>query len=198
METQIMLTATIENAKTLQEFYTQIRTQQEDPKNHGEHYCAHHDMIKEFMSECESYKELGTHQGASAAAALLAGAKEVHFVDHTLEKYNWQRHLFESYAECYEVNLNVYEMSSIDIDCAVPTDMLMIDSLHTWDWAQKELNLHAPITKKYIILHDTTLVNGSPSTIWPGLVSWCEKNPEWRIKRRVLENVGATLVERVL
>ena len=94
-----MLTATIENASTLEGFYEQIRGQQEDPKNHGPHYCSHHDLIKEFAPGCTSYKELGTHQGASAAAALLAGFKEVHFIDHTLEKYNWQKHLFEKYCE---------------------------------------------------------------------------------------------------
>ena len=118
-----MLTATIDNAKTLKEFYTQIRTQQEDPKNHGPKYCAHHDLIQTHIKDCDSFKELGTHQGASAAAALLAGVKEVHLVDHTLEKYNWQKHLFEEFAKQNNVNLNVYECSSIDKQCAIPTDI---------------------------------------------------------------------------
>jgi hypothetical protein len=192
-----MLTATIDNAKTLKEFYTQIRTQQEDPKNHGPKYCAHHDLIQTHIKDCDSFKELGTHQGASAAAALLAGVKEVHLVDHTLEKYNWQKHLFEEFAKQNNVNLNAYECSSIDKQCAIPTDMLHIDSLHEWRWTIQELTLHAPITKKYIVLHDTSIVNGRPSDIWPGLVLWCKENPEWRIKERVTENVGATIVERV-
>tara|TARA_E500000318_G_scaffold97854_1_gene98812 strand:+ start:3138 stop:3716 length:579 start_codon:yes stop_codon:yes gene_type:complete len=192
-----MLTATIENANTLNEFYNQIRSQQEDPKHHGPHYCAHHDMIQEQMKNCESYKELGLHQGASAAAALLSGAKEVHLVDHTLEKYNWQKHLFEKYCEENDVNLNVYECSSIDPKCAQPTDVLMIDSLHEWRWTIKELNLHAPITKKYIILHDTAIVNKRPSDIGPGMTMWCRTNPEWRIVKEVKVNVGAMLVERV-
>lgn len=193
-----MLTADI-NAKTLEEFYEQIRGQQEDPKNHGEGYCDHHDMIAEAMESCESYKELGTHQGASAASAMLAGAKEVHLVDHNHEKYNWCKDLFESYAECHGVDLNVHEMSSIDMRCAVPTDILMIDSLHEWHWTQKELKIHAPMTAKYIILHDTTVVNKRPSTIWPGLVEWCNKTKEgknWLLVRREIRNVGSTMLRR--
>jgi len=192
-----MLTATIENANTLEEFYKQIRGQQEDPKHHGPHYCSHHDLIKEFSEGCTSYKELGTHQGASAAAALLAGFKEVHFIDHTLEKYNWQKHLFEKYCEENEVDLNVYECSSIDPKCAVETDILMIDSLHEWRWTVQELQLHAPLTKKHIILHDTTTVNKRPSDIWPGLQMWCHaSNGMWYINRRNLENVGSTIISR--
>ena len=191
-----MLTAEIEKAETLQEFYTQIRTQQEDPKNHGPKYCAHHDFIQKYMPECNSFKELCTHQGASAAAALLGGAKEVHLIDHTLEKYNCQKHLFEDYCKENEVSLNVYEMSSIDKRCAVPTDMLHIDSLHQWQWTSQELELHAPITKKYIVLHDTTTVNNKPSDIWPGLVDFCYNSPYWVIIERVDENVGATILKR--
>jgi len=193
-----MLTATIENASTLEEFYEQIRSQQEDPKNHGPHYCSHHDLIKEFAPGCTSYKELGTHQGASAAAALLAGFKEVHFVDHTLEKYNWQKHLFEKYCEENEVDLNVYECSSIHHSTAVTTDVLMIDSLHDWSWTILELDHHAPLTKKHIIFHDTTTVNGKPSNIWPGINMWCKVNADkWYVNRRNLENVGSTIVSRV-
>lgn len=189
-----MLTATIENAKTLKEFYSQIRTQQEE--YHKPHYCAHHDFIQKYMSECDSYKELGLHQGASAAAALLGGAKEVHLIDHTLEKYNWEKHLFEKFAEENDVNLNVYEMSSIDEQCGVPTDMLMIDSWHEWDWTIQELELHAPVTKKYIVLHDTSIVAGKPSDIGPGMREWCKHN-DWEVLEEETKNVGSMIVKRV-
>ena len=191
-----MLTATIENIDTLEDFYSSIRSQQEDPKNHGPHYCAHHDMISRYMGECESYKELGTHQGASAAAALLAGAEMVHFIDHTLEKYNAQKHLFEDYCKKRGLSLNVYEMSSIDKRCAVPTDMLMIDSLHRWSWTVQELDLHAPVTHKYIIFHDTAIVAKQPSDIGPGIKKWCGGNG-WKIIEECGDNVGAITIGRI-
>jgi len=192
-----MLTATIENANTLQEFYKQIRSQQEDPRNHGPHYCTHHDMIQYYMTDCESYKELGLHQGASAAAALLAGAKEVHLVDRELERYNQQKHIFEKHCEENNVKLNVYECDSIDPKCAQPTDMLMIDSYHKWEWATKELKIHAPVTKKYIIFHDTWIVNNRASDIGPGLKRWCQDNSEWTVLKESTLNVGSMIIKRV-
>ncbi len=191
-----MLTAKIEKAETLKEFYSQIRTQQEDPKHHGANYCAHHDFIQKYMPECDSYKELGLHQGASAAAALLGGAKEVHLIDHTLEKYNWEKHLFEKFVEENDVSLNVYEMSSIDKRCAVETDMLMIDSLHKWSWTIQELELHSPYTKKYIVFHDTAIVNKRPSDIGPGIREWCKHN-NWEVLEEETKNVGSMIIKRV-
>ena len=191
-----MLTAKIEKAETLEEFYSQIRTQQEDTKHHGPHYCAHHDFVQKYMPECDSYKELGLHQGASAAAALLGGAKEVHLIDHTLEKYNWEKHLFEKFAEENNVSLNVYEMSSIDKQCAAQTDMLMIDSLHKWSWTIQELELHAPVTKKYIVFHDTAIVNKRPSDIGPGIREWCKHN-DWEVLEEEKRNVGSMIIKRV-
>ena len=191
-----MLTAKIEKAETLEDFYSQIRTQQEDSKHHGLHYCAHHDFIQKYMPECDSYKELGLHQGASAAAALLGGAKEVHLVDCTLERYNQQKHLFEKFAEENNVSLNVYEMSSIDKQCAAQTDMLLIDSLHKWYWTIQELELHAPVTKKYIVLHDTTIVAGRPSAIGPGIREWCKHN-DWKVLEEETKNVGSMIIKRV-
>lgn len=190
-----MLTATFTNLKTLGQFYSSIRSQQEDAKNHGAQYCAHHDMIAKYIGECKSYKELGTHQGASAAAAILAGVKEVHLVDQTLEKFNTQKHLFEHYCNENGVLLHVYEMSSIDAKCAISTDMLMIDSLHKWSWTSKELEIHAPVTNKYIIFHDTSIVNKHPSDIGPGIKKWCVKNG-WDVIDECKDNVGAITIKR--
>ena len=61
-----MLNAILDHVTTLDEFYSEIRKQHIEA--HGEHYCAQHDAMVSLMAECDSYKELGTHQGASAAA----------------------------------------------------------------------------------------------------------------------------------
>ena len=69
-------------AINLEEFYKEIRTQQE--RAQGNDYCSHHDMVKSVLSDGDVYKELGVHQGASLASAMLNGAKTVHLVDMTL------------------------------------------------------------------------------------------------------------------
>ena len=57
-----MHTSEVSHVKTVEEFYKSIREQQEVA--HGKEYCDQHDAIIKYMKECESYKELGTHQGA--------------------------------------------------------------------------------------------------------------------------------------
>ena len=64
-----MHTADLGHVKTVEEFYKSIRTQQEVA--HGKEYCDQHDAIIKYMKECNSYKELGTHQGATAACVML-------------------------------------------------------------------------------------------------------------------------------
>lgn len=192
-----MLTADIgKKIKNLTDFYESIRAQQESA--HGAHYCAHHDLIREFAPGCKSYKELGTHQGASAAAAILSGFNEFHLVDLTMEKFQPHRRLFEKRCAMLGVKLNIYEMSSIDPRCVGSVDMLMIDSLHQWRWTEQELAAHAQFVDKYIVFHDTSVVNGRRSDIWPGLVRWCRASSgQWEVLRRVTENVGATIIHRV-
>ena len=63
-----MINAELGHVKTLEEFYSEIRRQQEEA--HGDDYCEQHDAIKKYMKYCDSYKELGTHQGGTAACAL--------------------------------------------------------------------------------------------------------------------------------
>ena len=74
-----MLTAVLDGITTLPEFYKSIRSQQEE--YHGKSYCAHNDAIKKYSSDCKSYKELGTNQGATAAAAVFAEFKNITLVD---------------------------------------------------------------------------------------------------------------------
>ena len=80
-----MINSKLDHCKTVDEFYTSIRSQQEEA--HGDNYCAMHDAVNEIAKECNSYKELGVHQGGTLANALLQPTlKYVEGVDISLEK----------------------------------------------------------------------------------------------------------------
>ena len=74
-----MLTADLKHVKSVDEFYSEIRSQQE--AYHGEDYCAMHDAIRHYMKDCKSYKEIGTHQGGSAAAVMTCDHKPEYMKD---------------------------------------------------------------------------------------------------------------------
>jgi hypothetical protein len=193
-----MINAELDYVKTLPEFYTEIRKQHEEA--HGHDYCWQHDAMQECMKVCDTYRELGTHQGASAAAACLTNPKKVTLVDIDFHRWRPFEKIFNTYCEENNIQLTVLEKSSADPSTASPVDCLLIDSNHQPAHLFKELNLHGPLTKKYIVLHDTTRLFGKPDDrLWKVANQWVDTgiNP-WRVKFRETANVGYTILENTL
>jgi len=179
---------------TLEQFYKSIRQQQESAQ--GSYYCSHHDMVKDVVKGGESYKELGVHQGASLASAILSGVKEVHLVDPWLNFYRENSVIFENYASLHGVTIVEHEKSSIDETTVSEVDILMIDSIHKWRHTKEELKLHAESVKKYIVLHDTHKCGANPSDIGPAIHDWVKDQP-WTVRKELKKGVGAIILERV-
>ena len=185
-----MLTSKLDGLKTLEDFYESIVFQQTE-NNPG--YCDQHNGIRKCIKNSLSYKELGTHQGATAAAALLANPtpKEIHLVDHNLEKFNPNKHLFEDWCKNNNVKLKLYECDSRDIKCTGIVDTLLIDSRHVRSHMEQELYVHAKDVKKYIIFHDTT----AKPELWAGVNNFCNEINPWVIHERNQVNVGYTIIK---
>ena len=168
-----MIAGDFRHCETLQQFYGEIVALQ--CKAHGADYCAHHYVINAcvatalFANRMDTnsfgeyyeipdpmiiYRELGVNQGATAAAAALAGARILQLVDISLKPFEPQRHLFD----LPDLVVGTYEKSSIDAELAAGLgwcDVLFVDTVHDPDHVRKELKLHAPKTKSAIIIHDT-------------------------------------------
>ena len=159
-----MLTADLKHVKTVDEFYTEIRSQQET--HHGKDYCAMHDAIRKYLKDCKSYKELGTHQGGTAACVMTAEHKPeyMELVDINHEKYRWKlKSLAEPYCEENNIELVVKDADSTGLNSLSDRDidMLVIDSLHKRFHMEAELTMHANYIKKYIIdIIDVRITNG--------------------------------------
>ena len=101
----------------------------------------------------------------------------------------------------------------MDID---KTDMLFIDTLHTYNQLSKELRKHEGSVNKWIILHDTITFgqvdegfyqNGEISDeisnqvvskrgLYTALIDFLEENKNWKIKEHFTNNNGLTVIER--
>ena len=178
-----MINAKLDHVKTLPEFYTEIRKQHEEA--HGHEYCWQHDAMKECMTECNTYRELGTHQGASAAMACLQNPMQVELVDISFDKWRPFEHIFYDYCGQNNISLIIKEKSSLDPHTASPVDCLLIDSNHQPTHLRKELDLHGRSVKKYIILHDTSRLFGKPDErLWDVANEWVNKGiSPWKIKK---------------
>jgi hypothetical protein len=192
-----MINAKLDHVKTLPEFYTEIRKQHEEA--HGIDYCWQHDAMQRLMKSCDSYKELGTHQGASAAAACLTNPKSVTLVDIDMHRWRPFENLFNDYCKENNIRLTVKEMSSTDTKTLSPTDLLLIDSNHQPAHLIQELEVHKSTIKKYIVLHDTSRLFGRvDDRLYRVAESFCSGITPWRINFREKANVGYTILENTL
>jgi len=189
-----MVTAELDGVKSVEEFHEEICRQQKEA--HGDRYCEHHEVIQNMIKNhgCKSYKEFGTHQGASAAAALLAKPESVQLVDLELAKYNkYFKPLAEKYCEENSIELKTYECSSSSIgSLGNPCDLLFIDSLHKAYHLQAELDLHKSSVRKYILFHDVNNTRGFPEII----NKFCNQN-DWKVIERSDSIEGYMLIKKI-
>lgn len=192
-----MINSELGHVKTVKAFNKSIREQQEAA--HGEDYCAIHDAITKYMKDCKSYMELGTHQGGTASVAMLAKPNRVYLVDIDFTKYNkFLKPLAEKWCETHDIELIVNQTDSTGFGAINMTDMLVIDSYHHPAHMQKELTMHGPNVKKYIIAHDTSNMLGKPDDrLYQVLLGWADKNGFSEVERGHT-NVGYVVFKRTI
>lgn len=191
-----MINSQLGHVRTLEEFNSEIRRQQEQA--HGADYCNIHDAIKKYMVNCNSYMELGTHQGGTASAAMLCQPQKIVLVDVDFSKYRkFLEPIAIKYCEQHKIDFRVVETDSTSLAAFNMTDMLVIDSLHTPQHMMRELNFHGLNTRKYIIAHDTSVINGRPDeSLFSCMKRYGDTNG-WTIVEREVSNVGYTVMKRV-
>ena len=96
------------------------------------------------------------------------------------------------------------------------TDLLFIDSYHTYAHLTYELEKFSPKVRKFIAMHDTSEpwgeenepfygylppypshINLSKKGLWPAVEDFLARHPEWTLKQRYFNNHGFTVLERV-
>jgi len=172
----------------LEQFYSQIKHTHEEA--HGKDYTAQHDVIKDKAAECETYRELGIMQGATAAAAALAGYKSLHLIDIDPKPFQPYEYLFKDY------NYKITKKSSTEFkpEELEPVDFLLIDSLHIPSHLRNELKIHPQRVNKYILFHDTF----TKKQLQNEIDFFVKKNyKEWELVKYYQKNVGYTLIKRI-
>lgn len=191
-----MINAELQHVTSVKEFNDEIRRQQEAA--HGKDYCLIHDAIRKYSRGCHNYMEIGTHQGGTASVALLQKFKRIQLVDIDLSRYNkFLKPLAEAHASENKIELDVRQVDGRTIGSLGYSDMLVIDSYHHPNHMIKELELHGNTVRKYIIAHDTSIINGKPNdSLYRCLKDWGEKNG-WKVVDHCTENVGYTVIQKV-
>lgn len=191
-----MINSELGHVKNLEEFNSEIRRQQEEA--HGVDYCAIHDAIRKYSRGCQHYMEIGTHQGGTASVALLEKFKRIQLVDIDFSRYNkFLKALAEPYAAENKIELVIKQADSRSISSLGYSDMLVIDSYHHPDHMKAELQLHGATVRKYIIAHDTSIINGvNNESLYNCLKNWAANNKFVEVERGTT-NVGYVVFKKV-
>jgi cephalosporin hydroxylase len=183
----------------------------------------HLPTLYKYATECESVFETGV-RGCVSSWALVAGL---------LNNGKSRRSILMNDISSCQINSLLDATKDLDIDVKYEwinnlslemshnVDLTFIDTWHVYGQLKRELSKFAPLTRKYIIMHDTTVdelygetlrcglnaeqqsrESGFPVEeitrgIWPAVEEFLSNNPEWTIRERFSNNNGLTVLERV-
>jgi hypothetical protein len=164
----------------------------------GSDISAHLPLIEYFASKCNHCTELGTRDGHSTIA-LIAGCKG--------KVISYDINLTPLLNELYGINLPCQwvfrQESSIAPENQIEeTDLLFVDTLHSYNQVKEELRLWGAITQKYIIFHDTFSHGeyahdcGSIEGINRAISEFLKNNKSWKSIYKVEFNHGLHILEK--
>ena len=157
----------------------------------------HLPILLEMAKKCEHITEMGVRTGVSTRAFLYSAPKKYFAYDLNLDSTVSQ--LFEycqsKGKDYYYIQANVLE---IEIE---ETDLLFIDTFHSYDQLKKELELHSNKVRKYIAFHDTYTFGRKPEgNLGKGILyaieEFLEENKSWSIIHNVEYNNGLMIIEK--
>ena len=183
----------------------------------------HIPTLYEYAKECDSITECGVRSVVSTWAFVLGLIDN----DYKSPKYLTSVDLFKSpkiqevelFCETAGIFFDFQQGNDIEVDLK-ERDLLFIDTWHVYGHLKRELSKLAPTTKKYIIMHDTTVdaidgetircgwdpVSQSKSSgypveeitkgLWPAIEEFLESNNDWSLHKRFTNNNGLTILKR--
>lgn len=159
--------------------------------------CEHLDTLTELAKECSHITEMGFRYGASACAMLKGYPKKL--ISYDLSIPAECRTLFEEIKGDTDVLLIQADTLGIMIQ---ETDMLFIDTLHTYKQLKRELELHGNKARKYLVFHDTVTFgtkgeDGSEKGLMDAVCEFRVNNDHWILHKHYENNNGLTVLKRL-
>ena len=155
----------------------------------------HLPTLRRYASLCHHVTEMGVEKGGSTRAFLMARPETLISIDISpmsqevkklipmVQDTNWE------YKQVDNLTITIDE-----------TDLLFIDTFHTYGQLIRELSLHGNKARKYIILHDTSTWGYFSHQGDRGLIQaineFLNDNHEWAIKEMFDNNNGLVILGR--
>ena len=149
----------------------------------------HLPMLRALASVCDHVTEMGTRTGVSTRA-LLTEACIVRAYDLQIDPQ--VEALFEKSRSLGRDHRYIKgDTLAIDIE---PTDLLFIDTDHTYQQLSQELRLHGHKARRFLAFHDTDKPFGGE--LLPAIIEFLACNKHWRVRSHNIHCHGFTVLER--
>lgn len=186
----------------------------------------HLPTLMSYAKQCDSVLETGV-RGCVSSWALCHG-----LLNNT--DSNATKHLFmNDMDECYidelldatkdltTISIDYKWCNNLDLSLNRTYDMVFIDTWHVYGQLKRELAKFAPMTNKWIIMHDTTVDEYRGESVRVGwdinaqmeqtgftrdeiekglsyaIDEFLENNSDWQLREKFVNNNGLTVLERI-
>lgn len=174
----------------------------------------HLDTLLKYAKECEHLTEMGVRWVVSTWAFLESRPKKLTSYDIS---YHEKEKIDEVVQAAKDENIDFsFILADVLAEKIEKTDLLFIDTLHTYSQLIQELKKHSVDVKKYIILHDTETFGNVDESVYShasnlatlesksvGLKSAIrdflldsEDGKNWEAKESFTHNNGLTILRR--
>jgi GT2 family glycosyltransferase/2-polyprenyl-3-methyl-5-hydroxy-6-metoxy-1,4-benzoquinol methylase len=156
----------------------------------------HFPTLRKYATGCNHITEFGTRDVFSTYAFMAAKPKTLITYDINVPQLIW---VADSIAKEHGISFAFMERDTLTCDIE-NTDLLFIDTKHTYTQLFSELTRHNKSVNKYIILHDTISYgdigeDGEPGLL-PAIHDFIKSNDDWKIREHYYYNNGLMILER--
>lgn len=175
-------------------------------------------ILKKYAIECDHVTEMGVRSIVSTWALLAGNPKRLVSIDLLHPSiYGGNLDEVELLTAHAGIDFSFIEGNTLNIDIE-QTDLLFIDTLHSYIHLISELRRFHKKVNKYIILHDTEtfafndedgiivndarmdevnkLIRIEKTGLWTAVLDFLNENEEWEVAERLLNNNGMTVLKR--
>jgi len=162
----------------------------------------HLPILKKYAEDCNHITEMGVRWLVSTIAFMMGLPKKLISYDiDPLENWGINTNDVIELGKNNNIDFNFILGNTLELEIE-ETDLLFLDTDHTYKQLKGELTLHGNKSRKYIVFHDTTSfefkgMNGDTIGLWPAIEEFLSENPHWIIAERFYNNNGLTILKRL-
>lgn len=159
--------------------------------------------LYEYGKKCDSIIEFGVRCPTSTWALLASKPKIMKSYD-IVDPSRCGCSIQPVLDTAREIDVDYEFLLNSSLEVVLPeSDLLFIDTLHTYNQIKQELAIHHSKINKYIIMHDTITFrntderrNGltTKTGLWPAIEEFLVDNNNWSIHHEYKNNNGLTIL----